>query len=134
MSRLKVLIAAAALAASACSGDDTIAPTPTPTQLSDVFPGTLSRNSAASHSFAVAQSGSVAATITALAPDSTLVLGLSLGTWNGSACQVVIDNNNATLNTQVVGTASSSGSLCVRIYDVGNITDPITYEILVVHF
>ena len=61
------------------------------------------------------------------------MVGLSLGTWNGTSCQIVLANDKATQAAVVIGTASSAGSLCVRVYDVGNVADPITYEIQVVH-
>jgi hypothetical protein len=75
----------------------------------------------------------VTATLTTLEPDSSLVVGLSLGTWNGQVCQIVLANDSATQGTVITGAVSSFGSLCVRIYDVGNLTGPINYEITVVH-
>ena len=49
-------------------------------------------------------------------------VGLSLGTWTGSACQVVIANDNALQGAIVTGTVTSAASLCVRIYDIGKVT------------
>ncbi len=62
-----------------------------------------------------------------------MILGISLGTWNGNTCQVVLAKDNATLGSIVLGTASSAGTLCARVYDVGNLTEPASYEITVVH-
>ena len=75
------------------------------------------------------------ATLTTLGPDNTLVMGMALGTWNGTTCQIVLANDTATQGTIITGGVSSFGSLCVRAYDVGNITaaQPFTYEITVVH-
>lgn len=123
------------LLAAGCNGDTTTTTTttPTPVQVSETFGGTLNRNGAATHTFATQSSGTVTATLTALLPDSALVIGLSLGTWNGTACQIVIANDAATQGTTVTGTASSSGNLCVRLYDVGNVVNTSTYEVRVVH-
>ena len=80
-------------------------------------------------------SGDVRAAITKLEPDATVIVGLSIGTWNGAACQTVISNDNATQGTAVVGTADRQGRLCVRIYDAaGTLAAPTTYEINVTHF
>jgi hypothetical protein len=125
-----------ALAAGACGDDDNnntpTAPTP-PTTVTETYADTIGRNGARTHNFSSGASGTVTATLTTLAPDSTLTVGFSLGTWNGVNCQLVITNDAATQGTVITGGVSSLGSLCVRIYDVGNITNPISYEITVVH-
>lgn len=134
MSRLS-LVVFLALAVSAC-GDSlgrTTPTTPTPVTLTDTFTGALNRNGGITHAFVVSSSGTVTTTLRSVAPDNTIVVGLSLGTWNGNACQVVLAKDNAVQGSNVVGSASQSGNLCVRIYDVGNIVDPITYQIDVVH-
>ena len=77
--------------------------------------------------------GTLTATLRTLAPDSTLVVGLSLGTWNGSSCQIVLANDNATQGAVVVGNASTTTNLCARIYDVGSVVEPVSYQIDVVH-
>lgn len=128
------MLAAFVAGAAACGDDPTTPTTPTPpATVTETFSGSVTRNGAATHTFATQASGTVTATLTTLAPDSALVIGLSLGTFNGSACQLVITKDDATQGTIVTGGVSTLGSLCVRIYDVGNITDPVTYDITVVH-
>jgi hypothetical protein len=78
-------------------------------------------------------SGQVTATIATLSPDATLIVGLALGTWNGNACQVVLSKDQATQLSFLIGQASQASTFCVRIYDVGNVTDPATYELQVNH-
>ena len=73
------------------------------------------------------------AKITAVTPDTSSVVGLSLGTWNGTACQSVISNDRATVPASLLGRATSTGTLCVRIYDVGALSGPQDYELRVVH-
>lgn len=135
MSRLQFLAVVLALSAAACGDDSSIGviTPPTPTTVTDTFGGTLNQNGAESYPFITSSSGGVTATLSTLAPDSALEVGLSLGTWNGSACYVVIAKDKATQSSSVLGQASSAGSLCVRIYDVGNVTDPVTFEVQVVH-
>lgn len=136
MSRLQILtVVVIATAAAACGDPSITTPTPIlPSTVTDTYSGTLNQNGAANFSFVTSQSGNVRAILTALQPDSTLLVGLSLGTWNGTSCQIVLADDKATQNSSIVGTASNAGSLCVRIYDVGNVIDPATYEIQVIHF
>lgn len=131
-----VLILALSLVAGACGNSlDTGTPTSptTPTTITETFSDTLNKNGGRTHDFTSQASGTLTATLTLLEPDSTLVVGFSAGTWNGSSCQIVLANDKATQGTVITGGVSSFGSLCVRIYDVGNITEPVTYEITVVH-
>jgi len=118
-------------------GDDTTTPTTptTPTTITETFSGTVNQNGAITHTFSSTTSGAVSATLTTLGPDSTAILGMSLGTWNGATCAVVLANDKATQGTVITGGVSAFGNLCVRAYDVGNITPstPFTYEITVVH-
>jgi hypothetical protein len=128
-----VLLLGSSLGAAACSKDVTTAPTTTTMVNEPPFTGTLTKNGAATYAFASAP-GTVTATLTTLAPDSTLVVGISMGTWKGNACQIVLARDNATQGTVVVGNAASVGNLCVRIYDVGLVVQPESYQIDIVHF
>lgn len=118
-----------------CGNDDApttpTAPTTSAT-VTETFTGTLNQNGANTHPFRT-DAGTVTATLTTVSPDSATVVGLSLGTWNGSACQIVLANDRATQATILIGSASASGNLCVRLYDVGSITQPTSYEVQVVH-
>ena len=129
-----LVLLAVAMTTAACTREDPFLPTdPTPvTPTTDTFSGTITRNGATTHDFAVNAAGSVTATLTTVT-DPELMIGLALGTWNGTSCQLVIVNDRAKQGLGVVGQTSSFGRLCVRIYDVGNITTPVDYEVAVVH-
>ena len=118
-------------------GDDIVPTTPTPDrpQISEPpISGTLTVNGGATHSFTTG-SGLITVTITSLSPNSEARIGLSLGTFNNNgACQVVIANDSATQGTSVVGNASTTGSFCARVYDVGQLGAPTDYALTVVHF
>ena len=121
-----------------CGDDDDLPETPTaPTipTVTDTFTGTLTRNGATSHPFLITSivGGSVTATLKAVTPNAETVVGMTLGTWNGSACQAVISNDRATVPTTILGLATSTATLCVRIYDIGTVEDPQDYELEVVH-
>jgi hypothetical protein len=120
-----------------CGGEDpepTTPTGPTPSATATItFSGTVGRNGANTHPFPT-DAGTVTATISALSPDAAAIVGLTLGTWNGSTCQTVIANDRATQASIVIGNASGSGNLCVRVYDAtGELAEPTTYEVQVVH-
>lgn len=121
--------------AAGCGDDNTSTVTPIPpVQVSETFSGTVTVNGAFSHSFVVDRAGQVAAQITGLTPDETVTIGLALGTWNGSACQLIITNDAAKLSTVMLGTASGPGTLCVRLSDVGQLTSATNYDVRVDHY
>jgi hypothetical protein len=124
-----------ALVLSGCSDDPEGPTTPTPpVTFTENFSGTLTPNGAKTHFFSTQASGEITATLSSLAPDATISVGLALGTWNGAVCQIVLPNDNAVVTTVVTGAASAVASLCVRISDVtGTVKEPTEYAIVVVH-
>ena len=80
----------AVLTASGCSNSsqNTSVIAPTPVSITEEFTGTLNVNGAAAFPFQAGSAGLITSTLTTLGPDSTLSIGLSLGTWNGTACAV----------------------------------------------
>jgi hypothetical protein len=129
------LTVAAALILGGC-GDDSTTNTPTgPTAVAvtETFSGTLNPNGGITHPFAVQQTGGVSTTLSAVSPEGTTI-GLSLGTWNGQTCQIILANDNAVQGNSVVGSATSTGTFCARVYDVGKLTGLTDYEISVTHF
>ena len=129
------VILATALGQAACSQDINPAVPSQPTNpVTETFADTLTMNGGKTHPFSVTASGPVRASIVSLAPDSTVTIGLSLGTWNGTAetCATVISNDNATVGTAIVGAADREGRLCVRVYDAaGTLPQPTDYELRV---
>ena len=117
----------------ACGGGNNFAPPvgATPIPVTEVFEDTLSRNGAKTYPFAAQAGGTVTATLTSIEPAAAV--GLSLGTWNGQACQIIIANDRAVTGTIVVGTASAIGNLCVRVYDIGEVTGTVLFRISVFH-
>jgi hypothetical protein len=132
---LCALLTGALLSTTACGDDDAQTPTsPTPTPpatITETFSGSINRNGAATHTFLAQASGAVTVTLTTLGGSEAI--GLSLGTWNGTACQLVIANTGAAQGAVVLGVASSAGNLCVFVQDVGKIATAASYEITVVH-
>jgi hypothetical protein len=131
---------------SACADDDPIiAPTPPVTMVTDTFNGSINKNGGASHSFVVATGGQISATLTTLTPltdpDPTnetpvaqrFKTGFGVGTWDGTVCTVVAARDQALETTVIYGNVNAAGSLCVRVFDTGQIVDSADYVVTVVH-
>lgn len=136
-----ILLLALAAGVAGCDDNNTDIPTtptnpsPTTPTVTETFTGTLTRNGASSTAFSATAGGTVTATLTTLEPDGTIPVGLSLGAWTGSACQVSgISNDAAVQGTVVTGTVTSAAALCVRIYDAAEkVSGTMNYTITVAH-
>ena len=116
-------------------GDDPAPTTPEPpAQINETFLGTINPLGADMHFFTTQQTGQAIATIDSLAPDSAARVTFMFGTWNGQYCTVTFVTDEATTGTRFIGNASGPGAFCVRISDIGKITEPATYSITVSHF
>ena len=71
--------------------------------------------------------------IVGLAPNTSQIVGLQLGVWNGTSCTASSSTDVATTGSSITLTASSAGIVCVRLYDVGFIGEPVLYQLQVVH-
>jgi hypothetical protein len=124
-----------ALLLPACGDDNPTSSDGTPsnvTRTTETFTGTLTSRSAVWHTFTVAANGTVDATLTTLDPVATLTVGLGIGTLPTNGCSVQAWNNAATSGTVLSGSIVP-GTFCVTVYDVGNVTDAVTYTVTVTH-
>lgn len=118
-----------------CGSDNTpqVPTQPSPVAITESFSGSLNVNGAQTHVFTVDRAGTVSAQVTTIS-DQAATFGVSLGTYNGSACAFYISKTDAVLNSTVTGTAQSSGQFCVWVNDVGKLTAGIDYTIDVTHY
>jgi len=125
------------LAATTCGNDPptTITPDPTP-DIMESFSDVLSLNGAAVFPFVVTGPSQMTAQLVSLTPNQEKIIGMSLGTWNGSICQIVLDNP-ATKQGDVVQGATQligAGNFCLRVYDPNGSIDPAQlYVVIVTH-
>jgi hypothetical protein len=108
-------------------------PTTTAPTVTETFTGTLNMNGGATFPFTATAAGTITLTLASLSGDSTRPIGLSLGTWTGSACQIVIANDAAAQTAVVTGTVTSAASLCARVYDTGKITTSVDFSVTIAH-
>ena len=145
-----LLVVAVVGTAAACDDNNNFStptgPTTPPTVLTETFSGTLVKNAAFTHPFTVNDAGDVSVFLLQSAdpahPDNNAIpIGVSLGTWNGVSCAVVIASDSIMpVNTdnpsqgRLTGRATAAGNLCVRVYDVGFVPGSATYELLIDHY
>jgi hypothetical protein len=113
--------------------------TPLPTVLTETFSGVLNRNSGYTHPFVVSQQGDVTVFLLTSTDSSNpsndqIPIGVSLGTWNGTSCAIVVASDNVAPGGSLIGHATAAGNLCVRVYDVGFVPGSDKYELLVDHY
>ena len=147
--RMLLMVAVAAVA-SACDDNNSFSaptgPTTPPTVLTETFSGTLFKNAAYTHPFSVTDSGDVSVfllqSVDPAHPENNAIpIGISLGTWNGVSCAIVIASDSVMpVNTdnpsqgRLTGRATAAGNLCVRVYDVGFVSGSANYELLIDHY
>jgi hypothetical protein len=127
------------LTATACSSSTIVMPTPTPPSVTEPpFTGTLTLNGAVTYAFVAAAAGTVTVSLTSLTPDSTLLVGLSLGVWNATSgtCSVnnTIQNTSATQGTVLSALTTVASNLCVQVFDAhGDVPTAETFTVIIVH-
>jgi hypothetical protein len=115
------------------SGQNTPLPRPTtPPSKLVTYTGTLQPMATNFYAITVTNPGYVEATLLGLGGSPGTAVGLGIGNLSASGtCAVIYSVTTAAgPAAQVVGTGLS-GTLCVTIYDVGNLTAPTLYTITV---
>ena len=127
------LVAPLVLVLAGCEESSPIGPAP-PEEVTVLFDGTLPVNGANTHRFTTNGSGNITVTLEALSPAGTPTIAIALGVWTGASCNLIIVNDNAAVDANLIGTGTASGEFCARVYDVGRLTAPATYSLEVTHF
>jgi hypothetical protein len=99
------------------------------------FSSTLNVGAINVHQFSSGGTGEFSVKITAVAPDSTILLGLTFGQMSGANC-VPFAGFNVLSRVNAPTTLSGpiqKGSYCATVYDPGTLTQPENYTIAVSH-
>jgi hypothetical protein len=133
MKRILVAVVGLSLLTAACS--DPVAPptpTPVPATIPESFSDTLLVLGVNMHTFTVNRRGALQVSLVSVTPAAAVRLGV--GTPSGANC-LVIDNLTTVAGpgVQLSGTATVPGNFCVSIVDVGNLVEPVTYTVNVLH-
>jgi hypothetical protein len=124
-----VAIVGAALLAASCGGISD------PSKNTDEsFSGTLAVGGQNRHQFTSSKTGEISVKLTALAPTSNAVIGLL---WtqatNDGTCAGLLQQAFAQLNVPAIAGAVSSQRYCIIVQDIGGISVPQTYTLVVSH-
>jgi hypothetical protein len=124
-----VAIACAGLMAAGCGGITD----PSKNTVENIS-ATLAVGGLNQHPFTSSKTGELSVKITALAPTSNAVLGL---TWtqatNDGTCAGGLQQAFAQLNVPAIAGAVSSQKYCIIVQDIGGISVPQTYTIAISH-
>jgi hypothetical protein len=137
MSRSMLQALALVSLAAACSNSGSTAPSPTgPT--TELFSGSLSVQGSAFYSFNPTQAGEVTLMLASVtSPDGRstypVILGLAFGIPMGTGCthDQSLETPAALIPQISIGT--TSGVHCVDVYDVGNLANPVSFTVRIVH-
>jgi hypothetical protein len=122
-------LAAAALFTTSCGG----IVDPSKNQMQE-FSGTVTPQGFTPHPFSVNKTGEISIKITALAPLNNVPLGIIWAQAAGDgSCVSVIQSGIGNLGVPAITGQIFSGNYCVLVYDLGILTAPETYTIVVSH-
>ncbi len=123
------------LVAAGCGSSTPTSPTTAGATVTETFNGSLAQNGSNIHTFNVSAAGEVDATLTTVGPLNTLALGFVLGSFDGTNCNAAYENDNSRQGQVLSGSTTTTGTFCVRVFDVGNIAsgNTVTYTVTVAH-
>jgi hypothetical protein len=130
---LGVCLCGLAVATAGC-GDSLTDQEFNPSQIvTETFGDTLTPGGGKTHVFVTLSAGTVTAVLTAVGDDNTRIIGVSLGNWSGTACNIAVANDNAITEVPIVAAVSAGGNLCARVYDSQGVPDATVYTLVVTH-
>jgi hypothetical protein len=127
-----------ALFATACGKNNSpTTPTRTPATptASERYVSTMGVGGSSFFSFSVAQYGTVNVTLTAVSgfDDPSVAIGLGLGVPSGFGCAASTTATASAGSTPQITNVYEIGVYCLRVYDVGNLNGPLTFDVTIAH-
>ena len=141
---LSVLLAGAALGATACSKSSSAATTTAPssvttTSSTEFFTGSISPKASAFYSFTVTTPGDVTVTLAStttarIGPASTARLSLAMGVPSGFGCATLSSvETGAGLSAQLIAPGAANSIYCINVADPGSLAGDVNFVIRIVH-
>ena len=114
------------------NGTDTPTSPTTPTKpAAENWSSTLSPGGTSSRSFTVNTAGTI--TVTMTSAGSTVGLGVGLPRTSGGGCRLGVSVNTGGGSTPQISTPADAGQYCVQVFDLGTLTDPISFTMTIDH-
>lgn len=121
-----------ACATSACSGDSTLT-APSSTAPAFTFASSFEVNGSASRTFEQLATGAVTVTLSAVSPDLRLGIGIGIPRAEGSGCNLARAVEVSAGASPHITTTAEPGLWCVRVWDVGTVTERVSFTLDVTH-
>jgi hypothetical protein len=108
------------------------APTPVAPTITEAFTDTLLQFGTNTHQFGIQQVGGLKVSVTGVSPPAAVSFGVGVHSLTGCAL-ISSQKYEPGSNVQLSGTATTPGQFCVMVYDLGTLTEPVTYTVSVLH-
>jgi len=119
------LACALALAAVACGGSSTAAPSttaPAPTAGTEAFTGTMARGGTAIRNFTASAAGTASVTLLTTDPNATLLgLGIGIPGTNAGSCDMTTTLQTRAGSTAQLTATVEPGTFCAGVFDIGTV-------------
>ena len=117
----------------ACGDDTSTATSPsTPTKpAAETWSSALAPGGMSSRSFTVTVAGTINVTMTSAG--STVGLGVGLPRVSGGGCRLGVSVNTGGGSAPQISTQADAGQYCVQVFDLGTLTDPISFTLTIDH-
>jgi hypothetical protein len=133
---IRLMAVATVVVSSACNdAASPTAPSPAMSPVTVVYDSQLYPRGAASRTLSVTQSGDVVVTLTSVRPDASVALGVGLGIprADGGGCHLSHSVIAASGASPQLSATVDSGTYCVKVFDLGTLTDAVSFSITIVH-
>jgi len=95
----------------------------------DVFISSLSVHGTSSKSFTVGTAGTLSVSLDGVTPATSIGLGIGLFRNDGGGCALSRSIVSTAGVTAQVSTPIDPGSYCIKVFDVGTLSDPVAFSI-----
>jgi hypothetical protein len=129
------LVVVSAFGVAGCSEDETPT-TPTTVNVQEVtWSSTVATSGATSRSFKTTRNGTVSITLQSVGGTTTQRVGLGVGIPLGDGTGCVLSRSVETVSGSMAQLELSvdAGSYCVQVYDLGTLTQPTGFTLLLVY-
>ena len=127
-----VVASGVAMMLAGCGGDDTPTTPSNPSgRMTENWSSVVAPGGASTRSFTVSSAGTVAVTLTG--SGSTVGLGVGLPRTDGGGCRLGVTVDASAATTPQISTQADAGQYCVQVYDLGTLTDPISFALKIEH-
>lgn len=132
MTHLLIVLCCAFVTAS-CGDDPPSTTTPTPTSpLTSTFASRITVGGSATRTFTTTQAGNITVRLNS---SSSQPIGLGLGLPFGgiSTCTLSTSVEASPASVPHISTPVDNGTYCVSVYDLGNLTGPVDFEVIIIY-